>query len=307
MAAKAKKNAPSVGSAEPEVHWIPAEKDYAVGLLDGKLVARNPKGAKLSALPPWLKEADITQQLTSLRDWLEGHHQECLASIELWMLRSLPVPRDVLMAVWPDPAWQSILMNSVVCSVKKGEISQSEAGFLRNIDAKKGVGVIDLDGETQWLKVDAIAIPHPILLQELNDFRQLTIELTVQQKLDQLFRQTWAPTKEQLAGTSINDFGGGKFAQLNHALGLCRRLGYRVSGGYVCCPVWENGQQVEARYWIGSDYPEGETWTADLIFTDAKEHTMAVKDVGPVAFSEGMRMAAAIYAKRVVEKTEESN
>ncbi|MDB5340056.1 MAG: hypothetical protein JWN70_5675, partial [Planctomycetaceae bacterium] len=166
---------------------------------------------------------------------------------------------------------------------------------------------IDLDGETQWLKVDAIAIPHPILLNELNDFRQLTIELTVQQKLDQLFRQTWAPTKEQLAGSSINDYGGGKFAQLNHALGLCRRLGYRVSGGYVCCPVWENGQQVEARYWIGSDDPEGETWTADLIFTDAKEHTMAVKDVGPVAFSEGMRMAAAIYAKRVVEKTEESN
>ncbi|MDB5339991.1 MAG: hypothetical protein JWN70_5610, partial [Planctomycetaceae bacterium] len=139
MAAKAKKDAPSVATGEPEVHWIPAEKDYAVGLLDGKLVARNPKGAKLSALPPWLKEADITQQLTSLRDWLEGHEQECLASIELWMLRSLSVPRDVLIAVWPDPAWQSILMNSVVCSVKKGEISQSEAGFLRNVDPKKGV------------------------------------------------------------------------------------------------------------------------------------------------------------------------
>lgn len=307
MAAKTKKNAPPVASGEPELYWIPAEKDYSVGLLDGKLVACNPKGAKLSAVPPWLKETDVAQQLTSLRDWLDEHENECLASVELWMLRSLPVPRDVLVAVWPDPAWQSILMNSVVCSIKKGEISQSEAGFLRDVDPKKGMGVIDLDGETQWLKVDAIAIPHPILLKELDDFRQLTIELSVQQKLDQLFRQTWAPTKEQSEGSSINDFRNGKFAQLNHVLGLCRRLGYRVSGGYACCPVWEKGGQVEARFWIGADSPESETWTSDLIFTDAKEHTMPVRDVGPVAFSEGMRMAAAIYAKRVVEKEEETS
>ena len=89
--------------------------------------------------------------------------------------------------------------------------------------------------------------------------------------------------------------------------GLCRRLGFRVSGGYACCPVWEDGRQVEARFWIGSDYPEGETWTGDMIFTDSKEHTIPVKDVGPVAFSEGMRMAAAIYAKRIVEKTEDAS
>lgn len=309
MAAKAKKAAPAAdGSApvaESDIPWLPAEKDYFLGLQDGKLVCKNPKGAKLASLPPWLKESELAQQLTSLRDWLEEHDKECLATAELWMLRSLPVPRELLASIWPDPSWQSILVNSVVCAVKKGEISQSEAGFLRSIDEKKGVGIVDLDGETQWLKVDAIAIPHPILLQELNDFRQLTVELSVQQKLDQLFRQTWSPTKEQLEGTSINDYSGGKFAQLNHVLGLCRRLGYRVSGGYACCPVWENGQQVEARFWVGADYPEGETYTSDLIFTDSKEHTLPIKQVGPVTFSEGMRMAAAIYAKRVVEKEEQ--
>jgi hypothetical protein len=181
MAPKAKKEAPPAESAAPEIHWISAEKEYSVGLLDGKLVARNPKGAKLTALPPWLKESEVAQQLLSVRDWLEEHEKECLATIETWMLRSLPAPRDLVIAVWPDPAWQSILMNSVVCSVKEGEISQSEAGYLRNVDAKKGIGIIDLDGETQWLKVDAIAIPHPILLKELNDFRKLTIELSVQQ------------------------------------------------------------------------------------------------------------------------------
>lgn len=310
--ARAKK---TVGDAETEpksapesgVSWLPADRDYSLALLDGKVVGRNPKGAKLASVPPWLKESDLAQQLISLRDWLDEHDRQCMASVELWMLRSLPVPRDVLAAVWPDSAWQAILSNAVVCSVKKGSISQTEAGFLRHVDEKKGVGVVDLDGETQWLKVDAIAIPHPILLNELNDFRQLTIELGIQQSLDQLFRQTWTPTKEQQDASSIEDFSGGKFAQLNHALGLCRRLGYRVSGGYACSSIWESGTQVEARYWIGSDYPEGETWTSDLIFTDSKEHTIPVKNVGPVAFSEGMRMASAIYAKRVVEKDDEAN
>jgi len=309
MAPKAKRQSAAEETVvgQTGVSWLSAEKEYGLALLNGKVIARNPKGAKLSSVPPWLKESELAQQLTSLRDWLDEHEKQCLAAIELWMLRSLPVPREVLAAVWPDPAWQSILMNSVICSVRKGELSQTEAGFLKQIDDKKGVGIVDLDGETQWLKVDAIAIPHPILLAEMNDFRQLTIELGIQQTLDQLFRQTWAPTKQQLEGNSVNDFSSGRFEQLNHVLGLCRRLGYRVSGGYACSPVWENGIQVEARFWIGADYPEGETWTGDMIFTDAKEHTIAVKHVGPVAFSEGMRMAAAIYAKRVVEKTEESN
>jgi hypothetical protein len=40
------------------------------------------------------------------------------------------------------------------------------------------------------------------------------------------------------------------------------------------------------------------------VFTDSSEKVLTLKNVGPVAFSEGMRMAAAIYAKRVVEDKE---
>lgn len=285
--------------------WLAAEKGYSLAIRDGHILARNAKGATLSAVPPAVKETELYQQLYSLRDWLAEHDAQCISQIELWMLRSLPVPRSVLAAVCKDPSWQNVLKNAVVCSVKKGQLVQKEAGFLQEISETKGAGIIDLDGESQWLKADCLAIPHPILLQELNDFRQMTVELGIQQNLDQLFRQTWAPAKEQLESSSVGEFSNGKFAQLNHALGLCRRLGYRVSGGYACCPVWENGAQTEARYWIGAEYPEGETWTGDLTFTDAQEHTVLIRDVGPVTYSEGMRMAAAIYAKRVVEKTEE--
>ena len=61
---------------------------------------------------------------------------------------------------------------------------------------------------------------------------------------------------------------------------------------------------MEARYWIGSDAPESEAVTGDLMWVDAGEAQQAVRqlrDVGPVAYSEGMRMAAAIYAGRVAE------
>ena len=88
-------------------------------------------------------------------------------------------------------------------------------------------------------------------------------------------------------------------------MGLCRRLGYRVRGGSATCAVWEDGKLTEARFWIGGEYPEAETWTGDLVFTDERERTVPIKDVGPVAFSEGVRMAAAIYAKRVVDEDDD--
>lgn len=289
--------------AEVAPNWLDAEKDYGLALLDGKLVCRNPKGKPLASVPKWLKDSDLAQQMVGLNEWLGEHDQQCRDTVDRWMLRSLPVPRAVLSSIWPDPSWQNLLMNTVACAVsKKGELDQDKSGFLRNVDAKKGVGIIDLDGETQWIKTESIALPHPILLAELDDYRELSTELGFQQSLDQLFRQTYQPTEEQMGKSSIEDFSGGKFNMLMHVLGLCRRLGYRVRGGNACCAVWESGTLVEARMWVGSESPEYETWTGELIFTDSEEKALVVKDVGPVAFSEGMRMASAIYAKRVVDE-----
>ena len=297
---------PEVVAETQEPNWLDADKDYAVALQDGKLVCRNPKGKQLASVPKWLKDSEIAQQLSGLRDWLEEHVQTCQDTIERWMLRSLPVPKAVLAAVWPDPSWRALLEKLVVCAVtKKGELNQGQSGFLLNVDDKKGVGVVDLDGETQWLKTESIALPHPILLKELDDFRELATELGYQQSMDQLFRQTWQPTTEQLEQTSLGDFSGGKFGAMMHVMGLCRRLGYRVRGGNASCPVWENGTLVEARFWVGADDPESETWTGELIFTNAEERALAIKDVGPVAFSEGMRMAASIYAKRVINEDDD--
>jgi hypothetical protein len=44
-----------------------------------------------------------------------------------------------------------------------------------------------------------------------------------------------------------------------------------------------------------------EATTGNLAWVDDKQKTLAIADVPPVAFSEGMRMAALIFAKRKTE------
>lgn len=288
-------------TAEPGAGWVPAEGGYALALRDGKIVARNPKGQELSSVPKDVKAGTAYAELESVKDWLLAHDRECLAEVETWMLRSLPTPRAVLAAVFEDDAWRKALENAVV--VPEGS---SEAGLFRGVDEAKGIGMVTLDGETVWTRADTITIPHPVRVGELDDFRSLASELGLTQGMSQLFRETFAPPKTlEPSATSVGDFRNGKFQMLQHALGVARKHGFRVSGGNVLCRVWQDGRVFEARYWIGSEDPTTETYTDELVWVDDKERPMKIADVHPVAYSEGMRMASLVYAARVIEKTEE--
>lgn len=292
---------------EAGLGWIDAGKGYALTLDGGKLVARNEKGKRLSSVPKELRGADVADQLEALRDWLVEHDRECLATVEQWLLRSLPVPRAVLERVWDDPAWRKPLENAVVVAVDDdGRPDQGRAGLLRGVDPKKGVGVVDLEGETRWLDADRVAIPHPILIPELDGWRELVTQLGIAQGISQLHRETHA-RPPGLTANAIDQFEDGKFAMLMHAVGKARSLGFKVRGGFAVCKAWDGDAVSEARYWIGADSPEAETRTGSLSWVDHREHGLPIAAVGPVAFSEGMRMASAIYAARVVEKQDDAS
>ena len=309
--AGAKVPAPLVAASVDEsgLGWVDAGKGYQLTLEGGKLVARNDKGKRLSSVPKEVRDGDVADQLEALRDWLVEHDRECAAQVEQWMLRSLPVPRAVLQAVWEDPSWRRPLENAVVVAVdERGGHDHGRAGLFRGVDAKRGVGIVDIDGETGWLEAERVAIPHPILIAGLDGWRELVTQLGVMQGIAQLHRETHpkpARMKEEASSTSIDLFEDGKFAMLMHAIGKARALGYKVRGGFATCQVWDAGAVSEARYWIGADSPEAETYTGQLSWVDGRERGLKLSDVGPVAFSEGMRMAAAIFAARVVEKQEE--
>jgi hypothetical protein len=210
----------------------------------------------------------------------------------------------VLQAVIPDDAWHAALKDLWIVAVgPDGAVDREVGGFFRGVDDAKGVGVVDRDGETTWLATESVLVPHPILLDELDDLRQMAVEINASQGTAQLFRETFlrpqAPPSDPFA---IDQFANGEFAMLQVVTGLAKRLGYRVSGGAAVCRVLERGRFVEARFDLGEGDGMDETSTGNLGWVDDKQRPIAVVDVPPVAFSEGMRMAAQIYAKRKVAK-----
>ncbi|MFN8609208.1 MAG: DUF4132 domain-containing protein [Vulcanimicrobiota bacterium] len=274
-----------------------AGNGYALTLEGGKLLCRNARGKVLASVPKAVRTTPLAEQLLQLREWLGVHARECVASVERWMLRSLPVPLELLTQVWADPDWRAPLLNLLV----RGPGGET-LGFLREV-GPRGLGVVDVDGESQWLQPHQVVIPHPILLPDLNEYREILTELQLSQGVNQLFRESWALPDRDVS--SVTEFSEGKFAQVLHAHSRSKNLGYPVRGGFACCSAWQNGQVVQARYWIGAGNPDEESWTGNLCWVDARENSLSAHQAGTVAYSEGMRMASQIYAGRVLEKESE--
>ncbi|MFJ4709147.1 DUF4132 domain-containing protein [Streptomyces anulatus] len=281
--------------------WVTAG-DYEVALEAGKVVCRNGKGRLLKSVPAKLKDDPAVVGLRQLTEWLERHERRCLSDVEQWMVRSLPVPTAVLARVWPDPAWQAALRDVVVTGADGGV-----AGFLRDVDSERGLGLVDLDGDTVRITPDVVSVPHPVLLDDLDELREFAVELGVSQTVEQLFREVWhRPPGLAPETTSVDTYAGGVFKELRFLHGRVTQLGYRSRGGYAVCPVVEDGATAEARIWIGEHdgYDAYDTETGPLGWTDPSGRALTAAEVGPVAWSEGMRMAAALYAGRDVEDEE---
>lgn len=279
--------------------WVPAG-DYEVALDGGKVVCRNAAGRRLKSVPAKLADDPAVTGLRQLAEWLERHDRACLADVERWMVRSLPVPLAVLAGVWPDPAWRYALRDVVVTGAD-GEV----AGFLRDADPERGLGLVDLDGDTVRIAPELVRIPHPVLLDDLEELREFAVELGVEQRAQQLFREVWhRPAAVDTEGTQVEEYAGGAFKELRFLHGRAAQLGYRVRGGHAVCSVLEDGRGAEARVWIGDYDGYEETETGPLMWTDSAGRALKLGQVGPVAWSEGMRMAAALYAGRDIEDEE---
>lgn len=73
----------------------------------------------------------------------------------------------------------------------------------------------------------------------------------------------------------------------------------------MVCRGWPNViESIPDLIRINNDQPESETYTGELIFVDSDQKPQTIADVGRVTFSEGVRMASQIFAKRKVEKQE---
>jgi len=286
--------------------WLATAGGYEVTLASGQIACRNAKGKVLRSVPPAVKGDPAVFGLRQLVEWLGRHEAQVREQVDLWMVRSLPVPAELLARVWPDEVWRGALTDLVVAVLDDdGGWDPDEVGFLRDATAE-GIGIVNLDGETVRRPAERVAIPHPVRLADLDDLREFAADLGVKQSVDQLFRQTWIrPADLEPTAVSVGDYAGGKFAELRHLLARATSQGYPVKGGYAVRRIFEDGQSVEARSWVGSDDPYYETETGDLVFVQDSGASIPLGRVGPVAWSEGMRMAAALYAGRVVQESGE--
>jgi hypothetical protein len=164
--------------------WVEAPGGYAVALDGRRVVARSPRGVALKSMPTSLRASPVVEQLRELRDWLEQHEVECAATVEDWMLDAQSLTPATLEETWLDPAWRKALCNTVV---RAADLT----GFLRGVDAQRGVGLVTLDGETVWLTDSDVVVAHPEGLAELTEFREFATELDLEQGIGQLFREAW--------------------------------------------------------------------------------------------------------------------
>ncbi|BFU45471.1 DUF4132 domain-containing protein [Krasilnikovia sp. MM14-A1004] len=284
--------------------WMPAGADYEVGLDRGRVVARTVAGQRLKSLPKALKDHEAVVGLRQLVEWLHRHEASCRAEVERWMVRSLPVPTAVVARVWADEAWRALLRDLVIVPVTAdGEWDMAAAGLLRDADERTGLGVVDLDGESTRITAETVAIPHPVHLTDLAELREFAADLGVEQGMLQLFREVWRkPDDDAGQRRELARYAGARFAELRHVQSRATAGGYRVQGGTAVCRVWEAGTTVVASVWIGDGDPSFETEISELTFADAAGESIAPRDVPPVAWSEGLRMAAALHAGRVVDE-----
>ncbi|RKR86586.1 uncharacterized protein DUF4132 [Micromonospora pisi] len=272
--------------------WLPVGDSYEISLVDGRVAARSTglraTGRPLKTLPKALRDDPEVDRLRQLAQWLDRHAAECLARIDAWVVSSLPVPTGLLARVWPDPGWQDALRDLVVL----GD-DPAEPGFLRDVTDTGDLRVVNLDGETVRLSPASATLPHPVRLPDLTDLREFADELDITQRIEQLHRGIWSkPTDLKDRDTTITDFRG--TAVPNRLAARAATLGFRVSGSQIRCRVWEAGRTVEAAMWFNEDYWDSEATLGALSWSVVDGPTLRLTEIGPVAWSEGMRMATAL-------------
>lgn len=280
--------------------WVAAGDGYEISLVDGRVTARSAAGRVLKTLPKPVRIHPGADRLRRLAEWLERHRVSCLTTVDTWMMSSLPVPTPLLVRVWPDEAWRSALRDLVVA----GE-SDEQTGFLRDVTDTGELRLVNLDGETVRLSPRTVTLPHPVLLPELEELREFAAELGVSQEVEQIHRATWLkPGDEAGVAGELRRYAGGAFPSRFALAARATSLGYRVSGGHATCRISDGGRTVVAAVWIGEPYYDDyqETETGAVGWQDTEGRTLLPRNVGRVAWSEGMRMAAALYAGRTVEE-----
>ncbi|MGP6173265.1 hypothetical protein [Corynebacterium sp. A21] len=125
------------------------------------------------------------------------------------------------------------------------------------------------------------------------------------QGLDQLFRETTAkPADEQGQQDAVNAYSEGTYQVAGHLIGRARGAGFAASLNEVSVKVQEGEQTVTVSLEADA-YDPGEEARLGRLFFSIEGSSLPPAEVGPIAWSEGIRMAEYIWAGRTIEEEKE--
>ncbi|RKT88124.1 protein of unknown function [Saccharopolyspora antimicrobica] len=252
------------------------------GTLRPVLACRTAAGRVLAKVPANVKKDPAAVGLAALCDRLGEHARAVHDRVESWMVRSLPVPAAVLAGVWDDPVWRETLTDLVIAPILDGAPDLGRCVLLR---------------EGAWEGAEAFAIPHPLLLgEELPSWQ----ERNLGQVVEQVDREVWRrPVSMDRAFGVVDTFGyldaryesGAAFERRVHELG--GRIKRDRARFTVHAPE-PLGVEIDVD-WSGPMSPAYMAWLS--FASDGRE-------IGDIAWSEGVRILMALYAKRTVDDAE---
>ncbi|WBB61764.1 DUF4132 domain-containing protein [Streptomyces sp. WMMC500] len=274
--------------------WVPATHGHELALDGTTLRCRKSDGRVLQSVPGAVRSSSTGEKFTALAERLVRHEEECRSTVESWLLAGVPVPAALLGRVWPDPGWRSALEHLVV-------VVDGRTGLLTEVTDEGRTALVGEDGTAYAPPVAPVSLPHPVLLPDVDTWRELLDDRGAAQGVPQLAREVHhRPDAADPAATGLDDYAGGEFEELRYATGRAARYGFVMRGGFAMVRIADGGVGLQARYWLGADDPGLSTETGRLLWVDASERPVALGKIGPVAWSEGVRMAELIYAGRTI-------
>lgn len=215
-----------------------------------------------------------------------------------WILGEHAIPARTIAHAWAERRWRDTLADALITD------HRGTAGLLWAVDDDH-LTVVNLDGEESAIPVEgasAVSLPHPMRTEELPDWRNLAAEFSVTQGLDQLLRETHPkPADRAEQDDQLHSARGARFASFPNFASHCRAGGFTVTrtssapGAYT--EVTEAGEKIRA--FLPARDDAASPRLGSLLFL-RRGHVIPAADVGPVAWSEGMRMARHLHDRSAV-------
>jgi predicted DNA-binding WGR domain protein len=216
--AKAAKSEPAAeeegASAPPAPEGGLVIKGYRIAL-DASLEPRitNPAGNVLASVPDAVRKSTEWQQIVALRENHRNRLKAHTLAIEGWMLGRRAISSARLTPLLGDPAWAGPLGSLLVTA-------GDAVGFVVGGEPGKGLGLLNRELETEWVKRDAWRIPHPLDLPDLAAWQKIAAENGLKQGVLQLMRPLHRPEAKEATDNSTDRFAEREFSstiQLSYA------------------------------------------------------------------------------------------